>query len=210
MIWSGFFGFYLYRLYLIVELPFHFTMASRHQLALDVLDTASTIILKISDASIYSTLLPVDCPRLDIYLPGFLTPSSITADLPGGFIRTLSAHDLGAQPQADEAPRELPDGVYKIAYSVAPNVHTMVEYYHLRTTRTMNAYYRELARVQLATGELSSDQLRRLQDLRVVFSYLQAAKAQTEYCHAPSRGAELLSYAELLLTKFRTGACPTC
>ena len=46
-------------------------MAIKHILALDIPDTACDTILKIWDSSSYAETLPVDCPRLDIFFPGF-------------------------------------------------------------------------------------------------------------------------------------------
>ena len=185
-------------------------MAARHQLALDVIPTAQPTILKLSDASIYSALMPVECPRLEIYLPGFLTPTYVSENLPVGFVRLLSAQDLGVQPMRDETPRALPDGIYRVGYAVAPHEYSQVDYYHLRTTQIENALAQELCRVQLQACELSTDQLQHLNALRRIQLYVQAARAQAEHCHAPVRGQELLTYAESQLKKLRAHACPTC
>ena len=40
--------------------------------------------------------------------------------------------------------------------------------------------------------------------------YIDAAKAKTEYCHAPKQGVEMLAYADKLLKKYMTGCCVSC
>jgi hypothetical protein len=186
-------------------------MAIKHILALDIPDTACDTILKIWDSSSYAETLPVDCPRLDIFFPGFAEPLYITEPkIAPGFTLNLNAKDFSLQhPQAEHL-ISLPDGLYTIKYSVSPNDKVFVEYYHLRTTTIMNAYYKELCKVQLAPCEPSPEQHQKLHDLRYIKMYIDAAKAKTEYCHAPKQGVEMLAYADKLLKKYMTGCCVSC
>lgn len=185
-------------------------MAIKHHLCLDIPETACDSVLKVWDSSTYGEGLPVDCPRLDVFLPGFVHPVYITEDLEPGFVLNLTAKDFALQhPHAEElAP--LPDGLYTIKYSVSPNDKVFVEYYHLRTTNIMNAYYREICKVQLEPCEPSPEQHQKLHDLRYIKMYIDAAKAKAEYCHAPKQGVEMLAYAEKLLRKYLTGCCVSC
>jgi hypothetical protein len=185
-------------------------MALKHILALDVPDTACENILRIQDASIYATGLDVDCPRLDIYLPGYTVPVYITEGLTPAFTVNLSSVDLGLIPINDPSITDLPDGVYTIRYSVSPNDLVYVQYYHLRTTKTMNAYYKEVCKVQLQACEPTPEQHEKLHDLRYIKMYLDAAKAKAEYCHSPKDAADMLQYAQRLLKKYQTGCCVTC
>jgi hypothetical protein len=82
----------------------------RHTLALDIPDTACDTILRIWDASVYGEGLDVDCPRLDIWLPGFVIPKYFT-ELAPDFVLTLDAKDLGLQHPQAETPLSLPDGL---------------------------------------------------------------------------------------------------
>lgn len=186
-------------------------MAIKHILALDIPDTACDTILKIWDSSSYAASLPVDCPRLDIFLPGFAAPLYITEPtLVPGFVLNLTAKDFGLQHQQAEHLIALPDGLYTIKYSVSPNDKVFVEYYHLRTTSIMNIYYKELCKVQLEPCEPTPEQHQKLHDLRYIKMYIDAAKAKAEYCHSPKQGVEMLAYADKLLRKFMTGCCVTC
>jgi hypothetical protein len=185
-------------------------MAIKHNLALDIPETACENILRIIDASVYGPNLDVDCPRLDITLPGFVTPIYIHENLDKAFVRNLSMVDLKLQNEGSDIPAIFPDGLYKITYSVSPNDLVLVEYYHLRTTQLTNTYYKALCQVQLESCEPSVEQHQKLHDLRYIKMYIDSAKAQAEYCHAPKQALEMLVYAERQIAKYLAGGCVNC
>lgn len=192
-------------------------MAIKHTLALDIPDTACENIIRIWDASVYGAGLAIDCPRLDIYLPGFSMPIYYSPDptsippktLDPGFIKEFSTADLGITGN-DQPAGTFPDGLYTIRYSVSPNDTVYVQYYHLRTTHLVNVYYREICKVQLQACEPTAEQHQKMHDLRYIKMYIDAAKAKAEYCHAPVQAVEMYEYAERLLAKYLTGCCITC
>ncbi len=185
-------------------------MAIKHYLALDIPDTAVPTVLRIVDASVYGQGLPVECPRLDIYLPGFQEPVFISEGLTPGFSKNISGIDLGLQHPQSETLIGLPDGLYKIRYSISPNEKVFVEYYHLRTTKIMNAYAAELCRLQLEKCEPTAELHKKLHDLRYIKLYLDGAKAKAEQCHAPAQAIDMMTYAEKLLSKYHSGCCISC
>jgi hypothetical protein len=192
-------------------------MAIKHVLALDIPETACENVLKIWDSSIYGDGLPVDCPRLDIYLPGFSLPIYYTTNpdldpptvLDPGFVKNFSSTDLGLTAENQDV-IAFPDGLYTIRYSVSPNETVYVQYYHLRTTRLMNMYYKEICKIQLQACEPTAEQHQKMHDLRYIKMYIDAAKAKAEYCHAPLQAVEMYEYAETLLSKYLTGCCVSC
>jgi hypothetical protein len=192
-------------------------MAIKHVLALDIPETACENVLKIWDSSIYGDGLPVDCPRLDIYLPGFSLPIYYTTNpdldpptvLEPGFVKNFSSTDLGLTAENQDV-IAFPDGLYTIRYSVSPNETVYVQYYHLRTTRLMNMYYKEICKIQLQACEPTAEQHQKMHDLRYIKMYIDAAKAKAEYCHAPLQAVEMYEYAETLLSKYLTGCCVSC
>lgn len=185
-------------------------MAIKHFLALDVPDTGCETVLKISDSSTYGVGLLKDCLRLDIYLPGFATPVYIN-DLNPLFNLNLSTIDFGLQTVDTDVLQSLPDGLWKIRFSVSPNDKVYVEYYHLRTTRITNLYYKELCKLRLSTCEPDSETHQKLHDLRYIKMYIDGAKSKAEYCHSPNQAVEMLAYAEKLLKKYNSGnCCLTC
>lgn len=192
-------------------------MAIKHTLALDIPETACENIIRIWDASVYGAGLAVDCPRLDIYLPGFALPIYYIPDstaippktLNPGFVKNFSTADLGITAN-DQPAGVFPDGLYTIKYSVSPNETVFVECYHLRTTHLVNTYYREICKVQLQACEPTAEQHQKLHDLRYIKMYVDAAKAKAEYCNSPKQAVEMYNYAETLLSKYLTGCCVSC
>ena len=180
-------------------------MASKHQLSLELPDTNNIKVLRLFDTSLYATGLPVDCGALRITSPGFNLPAAIEV-LPN-FNIVLNSCSLGLQRTGcGEASQPLPDGIYVINYSVSPNTNVFVEYNHLRTTQTTNKYFNLLSDLEMSACEPDADIKEKLQELRLIKSFIDAAKAKVEYAHEPSAGMELLMYAQKRLNKY-TAEC---
>lgn len=186
-------------------------MRIKHKLALEVPDTACENILRIVDMSTYAdvSLLPVECERLDITLPGYDVPVYIT-DLTYNFALNLTAQDLQIVCATDDVTYDLHDGLYTISYSICPNEKVNVTYYHLRVTAITNAYYKEICKLEISNCEPSSEQKEKFKDLAYIKMMIDAAKAKVEYCHAPEQGVKMLGFAKKLLSKYQTGCCVTC
>lgn len=91
-----------------------------------------------------------------------------------------------------------------INYSVAPNTSVFVEYNHLRTTQTTNKYFNLLCDLEMSSCEPGADVKEKLEELRLIKGFIDAAKAKVEYCHEPQAGMELLIYAQKRLNKYAT------
>jgi len=169
-------------------------MASKHILTLEVPETANDRLLRVVDTSSYLSNLPVECGTLQITSPGFNAPRNIEA-IPG-FNLVLNACTLGIQVTGCDSDNEpLPDGIYVIRYSVSPNDKVWVEYNHLRTTQTLNAYYKKLCEIDVAACEPSTEVKQAMYEMKYIRTLIDAAKAKVEYCGNPSEGLELLQYA---------------
>jgi hypothetical protein len=178
-------------------------MASKHQLSLELPDTNNIKVLRLFDTSLYAEDLAVDCGTLRITSPGFNLPVAI--EILKGFNIVLNACSLGLQrTNCQDASQPLPDGIYVINYSVAPNTSVFVEYNHLRTTQTINKYFNLLCDLEMSGCEPGADVKEKLEELRLIKSFIDAAKAKVEYGHEPQAGMELLIYAQKRLNKYAT------
>jgi len=177
----------------------------RHQLNLEIPVVYNNRLLQVDDSSIYTSALPVDCARLEITVPGFVSAVAIT--VAKDFRRFLTSCDLGLQTlDCATETQNLPDGIYVIRYSVSPNDEVFVEYNHLRMTQTWNRYYKQLCALSLGSCEPDRDIKEQLRQFQLVRSFLEAAKGKVEYCHEPNKGMELFVYAQRLLEKLGTCA----
>ena len=166
----------------------------------------NSCILKIFDTSVYSDLIPVTCPTLNITVPGF--GYSVQLDTTQDFVETITACDLQLQTtDCGTVTVDIPDGVYIIKYSVSPNETVYVEYNHMRITQALNKYYNVLCDVDANACDPPFKIKQRLEELRLIFMYLQAAKGKVEFCHEPQKGMSLYNYALKLLNKL---TCTNC
>lgn len=179
---------------------------ANHILSLEVPTVMNPCILKIFDTSVYSDLIPVTCPTLNITVPGF--GYSVQLDTTANFVETITACDLGLQTtDCGTVTVDIPDGVYIIKYSVSPNEAVYVEYNHMRITQALNKYYNVLCDVDANACDPPFKIKQRLEELRLIFMYLQAAKGKVEFCHEPQKGMSLYNYAMKLLNKM---TCTNC
>ena len=180
--------------------------AYAHQLFLDIPHTSNPRVFRIFDSSIYSDVLPITCATLEITPPGFNQPTSISV-LPN-FNLVLNACSLGIQTQGCGNSSEIiPDGIYMLKYSISPNDKVYVEYNHLRVTQFINRYNQKLCELEMHACEPSADIKAQLNELRLIKSFIDAAKVKVEDCHQNNEGMELLLYAQKRLMKMDGVKC---
>lgn len=182
---------------------------AKHVLSLEVPDTLNCQIIRIADTSVYSDDIPVDCPILNVTVPGFNYSVEFgEADISAGFSLNLTACDLELQTDnCGTTYNTLPDGIYIIKYSVSPNDAVYVEYNHLRVCKLLNTYNNVLCDLDVSNCEPETDIVKKLDLLSTIRRYIDAAKAKVETCHEPKKGMELYTYAKKLLDKFDCTSC---
>jgi len=189
-------------------------MAYKHQLSLEIPDTNNCRVFRVNDTSIYDSHLSIDCPKLEITSPGFNEPVVIDVVIGNpvtNFSYILNACTLGIQDSGCGSVSEIiPDGIYTIRYSVSPNDKVYVEYHYLRTCQTMNKYFNYLCKLEMAACEPEADVKEQLEELRMIKSFIEAAKSKVEQCDDLQEGMELLMYAQSRLQKYGTSGCSTC
>jgi hypothetical protein len=179
---------------------------ANHVLSLEVPTVMNSCILRIVDTSVYSSLVPLTCPTLNVTVPGFAYSNQI--DVTPGFTENLTACDLQLQTvNCGTKYVDIPDGIYIIKYSVSPNDQVYVEYNHMRVTQAMNKYYKILCEVDANACEPPLKVKQRLEELRLIKMYLEAAKSKVEFCHEPQKGMSLYNYALKLLNKMNCTHC---
>ena len=181
-------------------------MASKHQLSLELPESNNIKVFRIFDTSLYAEGVNVDCGTLQITSPGFNLPVAIEV-LPN-FNMVLNGCSLGIQRTGcGVTSAALPDGIYVINYSVSPNSNVFVEYNHLRVTQTLNQYYHILAELEMSACEPAPDVKEKLEELRLIKSFIDAAKAKVEIVHEPEAGMQLFTYAKKRLDRLTRTKC---
>jgi hypothetical protein len=156
--------------------------------------------------------IPIVCPTLNVTVPGFGYSNQITGTAMTNFVNTghitLTACYLQLQStNCGTKYFNIPDGIYIIKYSVSPNDQVYVEYNHMRVTQAMNKYYKILCEVDANACEPPLKVKQRLEELRLIKMYLEAAKSKVEFCHEPQKGMSLYNYALKLLNKMNCTHC---
>ena len=184
---------------------------AQHQLALEIPDTLNSCLLRVIDMSTYNENVPLECLTLSITAPGFTTFAEIT-DITPDFAVNISACGLILQTSnCDSSSNSIPDGIYAIRYSVAPNEVVYVEYNHLRITMALNKINSLLCCLDVPNCEPQEPLRKKLQEIQLLSTMLKAAKAKVEYCHSPSQGMAIYTYVVSRLTKLSCGCgCESC
>jgi hypothetical protein len=179
---------------------------ANHVLSLEIPTVSNPCVLKIFDTSVYSPLVAIFRPRLEIVVPGFTYTSELS------FIPesspTLTACDLGLQTEnCGSSYVNLPDGIYGIKYAVDPECKVYVQYNHLRITCALNRYEKILCTLSIANCDPPAKIKEKLKQLHLIRMYLDAAKAKVETCHENQEGMTLFNYAVKLLNKMECKNC---
>ena len=184
---------------------------AQHQLALEIPDTLNSCLLRVIDMSTYNENVPLECLTLSITAPGFTNFADIT-NLDPNFAVNISACGLELQTtNCESTTNSIPDGVYAIRYSVAPNEIVYVEYNHLRITMALNKINSLLCCLDVPNCEPQEPLRKKLQEIQLLSTMLKAAKAKVEYCHSPSQGMAIYTYVVSRLTKLSCGCgCESC
>jgi len=181
-------------------------MAQKHILSLDIPETLNAKIFRVVDTSTYSTTLGITCNRLQILLPGYL--EEVTLEILPNSQNVFNACTLHLQDtNCNTALSELPDGIYTLRYSVAPNDKVWIEYNYLRIAQTLNTYYNILCSINLTGAEPLATEKEKLNKLRMLKMMLEGAKAKVEFCNNPQQGQLIFNYAKKQIDKLNCTYC---
>jgi hypothetical protein len=174
-----------------------------HLLDLDIDDTnLNPRAFKVSDNSVYDTAISVSNPLLEITPPGFIAP--IVNKVNKGFVKIYNANLLKLNSAPLKELPSLPDGIYNIKYSVAPNAIVQVEFDYFRNVKQLNQYMTLFA--DLIQNEHKYSR-RNFLDLRSKLwnykQYIDAAKYLVEDRHKPQEGIEIYQTMCTNLDKFK-------
>jgi hypothetical protein len=179
---------------------------AQHKLSLEIPDILNGCVLRIVDTSVYSDLMAVTCPRLQISVPGF--SSSRFVDVEKDFTVNLSACALAIQTkQCGTVFNDLPDKVYVIRYSVAPNDVVYVEYNHLRISKALEKIRKQYCALDIGACAPTAEIKEQLDNLQELQNYLIAAKAKVEVCGQAAQGIQLYDYVWKKLLKLECKNC---
>ena len=121
-----------------------------HRLLLDIKDsTVNNKYLYVQDLSEWDSMLPIRHKRLQI-LPPYMDSYLIVPIPENGPQFALTSRSLNLSTSLDD----LPDGLYRVHYSVSPNDRVYHEFGHYRIAKLMNSVLGKMAGITYADTDI--------------------------------------------------------
>lgn len=172
-------------------------------LKLDILvvPTYSTLTLGVMDASVYPTDPPnVSSPSIKITIPGF---NEIILPFDTGSFNIYNSGNLGITDPCIDQP--LPDGIYRLVYSIAPAYLNFVERTIMRTEKIQEKFDRAFLQLDL----MECDRAIKTQStvtLNAINFFIQGSIAAGNNC-AEYEANRLYNQADNMLNTFLKSNC---
>jgi hypothetical protein len=166
-----------------------------------VIPTYNVQTLGVADASVYPTNPPVvSGATIEINIPGFgvvLRPFSVND------FNIFTTSNLGLSPVGVDQP--LPDGVYRLRYSVAPAYQNFVEKSIMRVEKLQEKFDNAFMKLDM----MECDRAIRTQakvDLTSIYFFIQGSIAAANNC-AVDEAMKLYNQADMMLNNFLKNNC---
>jgi hypothetical protein len=166
------------------------------QLNILVLPTYSAYTLGVADLSVYPENFNIVSPTLQIIPQAF---SEVAVNFSARGMVVLNAQNLGLMPEGSEAVK-LPDGIYRLRYSVHPAYQYFVEKTFMRVEQLQERFDEAFLRADLIEGTPAVRRFHKEQ-LDEIYFTLQEAVAAANQC-ATTLATNLYQRAETLLDRY--------
>lgn len=172
-------------------------------------DTKDSRFLRIIDNSWYNPDIQVECAILEITLPG--KDCAVAFNVEKNFNSVFNSKDLEVKkPECNDKLIPLPEGVYKIKYSIKPNNILYEEYYILFNEQQLENYSIAICELFSERNALTKKEFDdKVNDLFWIKFLITSAKDEVESCGNMEKGLELYDEAKELLRNF-TKRCKSC
>lgn len=165
-------------------------------LDISVIESNNTKSISILDLSMYLGI-PAN-PKLTILLPGFTT--AIELNFLPNRINTYNSNNLNLSDVSSiEELKELPDGIYKITYTIGTTNKITIVRNYLRTERLQNNFNSVLLKLDLYNCENTKkkDYINKLKEIEFL---LASAKANANKCNLKV-AIDIYQYSQNLIKK---------
>ena len=172
-------------------------------LKLDILivPTFNTLLLNVTDASVYPTTPPnVSGATIEIDVPGFgLVSKPFTVQSANIF----NSSNLGISDEGEYLP--LPDGIYKLTYSVAPAYENNVTKTILRVDKLQEKFDGAFMKLDMMECDRAIKTQSKV-DLNTIYFFIQGAIAAANNC-AVDEANKMYNKADKMLDTFLAKNC---
>lgn len=169
------------------------------RLNFDVTDTHNFKTLGLVDTSMYNPLLKIEDAKIEILPPGYA--QAVSPFWMPKALNIFNSNSLGiTNAQCEEELADLPDGIYRVKYSVCPNDKLFIEKFFLRTDKIRCKYTQAFLTLDLSNLEEASEKAKR-KALEEVEFYIEGANAAANNKDA-KLASDFYKKADRLLSKY--------
>lgn len=166
------------------------------------IDTHNNSTLGIVDISQYPTGFNIMTPTLEVTPPGF---NKIAIPMVAYSLQIFNSHTLGITSGSCD-PDPLPDGIYKVRYTIFPAHENYVNKSFLRVEKLLEKFDNIYVKLDLLQCDLTIKNAEKKQ-LDLIWEYINGAIASANKC-AEKEAMELYNRADAALDKFeKTCSC---
>lgn len=173
------------------------------RLSFDIIDTHDFKTLGIVDTSWYNPDITIESPTLEILPPGYtyaVSPYFMPRSL-----NVFNSNGVGiTKATCEEELVDLPDGIWKIKYSICPNDKLFIEKFFLKTDKLECRYAQAFLNLDFNLNSDDSLKKKKLQDVELFITGAIAAANNQD----PKLASDLYTKADRLLDSL--GSCSTC
>lgn len=145
------------------------------KLDINVIPSYNTHILNVADASSYPMGQAINNPYIEITPPGFQTATMMFTPKA---LNTFNSHTLNLTQGDCTSP--LPDGLYKIKYSINPNYEMYVEKSYFRLDQILEQFDNAFLKLNPSCSTTKDNQLR--QKLDEIELFIQSTSSAANRC----------------------------
>lgn len=137
-------------------------MTSR--LSFDIIDTHDFKTLGIVDTSWYNPLITVETATIEILPPGYV--NAVSPFYMVGSLNVYNSNGVGiTKASCEEELIDLPDGLWKVKYSICPNEKLFIEKFFLRTDKLRCRYNQAFLSLDLKNDPPDREKVRKLYEV---------------------------------------------
>lgn len=177
-------------------------MVSR--LNFDIIDTHDFKTLGIVDTSWYNPDITIETPTIEILPPGYANAVS-----PFFMVKALNVYNSNGmgitKASCEEELVDLPDGLWKIKYSICPNDKLFIEKFFLKTDKIQCKYSHAFLNLDLENTSSEIEKTKR-KNLELIELYITGAISAANNQNA-KLASDLYKKADNLLNKFDNCSC---
>jgi hypothetical protein len=169
------------------------------RLGLNIIDTHDSKTIGIVDTSWYNPDIAIETPVLEIIPPGYSQP--VSPFFQARSLNIFNSNGVGiTKASCEEELTELPDGLWKVKYSICPNDMLFIERFFLRTDRIQCKFTQAFLTLDLSDVNDEQQESNR-EKLQIIEDFIEGAIAASNKQNS-KLASDLYKKADNLLDQF--------